>query len=145
MEYKIPEINNDASIPQITIDIMTPIRLFNLSEESKGTFPRPLSFAEEPNEISSNSELANQSNQKSIRQHSPCPQTRRTEAKTRKVTKDNYNLIKLIGDGAFSKVVLVDEVKTGKIYAMKIMDKAFLSRVISYLILGKKRNFGYER
>ena len=38
-------------------------------------------------------------------------------------------MIKLLGDGAFSKVVLVDEIKSGKRFAMKIMEKAFLRKV----------------
>jgi len=49
-----------------------------------------------------------------------------------RVTKDNFNLIKLLGTGAFSKVALVDEVATGKKLAMKVMEKAFLRKVFFF-------------
>ena len=48
----------------------------------------------------------------------------------KRITKDNFNLIKLLGTGAFSKVALVDDVVTGKKYAMKVMEKAFLRAVL---------------
>ena len=45
------------------------------------------------------------------------------------MSKDNFNLIKLVGTGAFSKVALVDEVGSGKLFAMKVMEKGFLRKV----------------
>ncbi len=47
----------------------------------------------------------------------------------RKTTKDNFSLIKLIGTGAFAKVALVEEIGTGRLFAMKVMEKSFLRQV----------------
>ena len=47
----------------------------------------------------------------------------------KKLTKDNFNLIKLLGTGAYSRVALVEEIGTGKKLAMKVMEKAFLRKV----------------
>eukprot|EP00829_Urostomides_striatus_P021802 TRINITY_DN9893_c0_g1_i2.p1 TRINITY_DN9893_c0_g1~~TRINITY_DN9893_c0_g1_i2.p1 ORF type:complete len:373 (-),score=92.17 TRINITY_DN9893_c0_g1_i2:11-1129(-) len=46
----------------------------------------------------------------------------------KKNTKDNFNLIKLLGTGAYSKVALVEEIDTTKQFAMKVMEKSFLRR-----------------
>lgn len=51
----------------------------------------------------------------------------------KKSTKDNYNLIKLLGTGAYSRVALVEEIGTGKQFAMKVMEKSFLRRVYIYI------------
>ena len=47
----------------------------------------------------------------------------------RRVSKDNFNLIKLLGTGAYSRVALVEEVGTNRTLAMKVMEKAFLKSV----------------
>ena len=47
----------------------------------------------------------------------------------RKISKDDYNFIKLLGVGAYSRVALVDKVGTGRKFAMKVMEKEFLQKV----------------
>ena len=45
-----------------------------------------------------------------------------------KVTRHDFEQIKVIGRGAFSRVILVRKKDTGRLYAMKIMRKDKLSR-----------------
>ncbi len=47
----------------------------------------------------------------------------------KRTTTDDYNMLSLIGSGAFSKVALVEQIATGKRYAMKVMEKKFLAEV----------------
>jgi len=61
-------------------------------------------------------------------QRSESPDPKRETRK--KNNKENYNIINLLGEGAYSKVVLVEEIITGFNYAMKVIEKAFLKKVI---------------
>ncbi len=40
-----------------------------------------------------------------------------------KMTLENFTLITVIGKGAYAKVILVKNIKTGKFYALKIIKK----------------------
>lgn len=42
----------------------------------------------------------------------------------KKVSMDDFNLMKVIGRGAFGKVVLVEKKDSKKLYAIKIMKKS---------------------
>ena len=69
--------------------------------------------------------------QKQIYPYSPqLSSTKKLSSQKHKISKKNFDLIKLLGTGAYSKVVLVHEVNTCKKFAMKIMEKSFLKRVI---------------
>ena len=122
-----PISSDDNSIPIIPIETVT-----ESSEEHKPTLPSP-PFNEETKENSKSRltvPLTPQIfNQYQNHQHLHNIQVKEKTNRKHKITKDDYNLIKLLGDGAFSKVVLVDEIKSGKRFAMKIMEKAFLSKV----------------
>jgi hypothetical protein len=48
----------------------------------------------------------------------------------RKNKRDEFKLIRLLGTGTFSKVVLVKQIASNKFFAMKVMEKAFLIKVI---------------
>lgn len=47
----------------------------------------------------------------------------KNSSKTKKLTIDNFTIIKVIGTGSFGKVMLVSKEDDGKIYAMKILKK----------------------
>mmetsp|Transcript_19481 Transcript_19481/g.27178 ORF Transcript_19481/g.27178 Transcript_19481/m.27178 type:complete len:694 (-) Transcript_19481:65-2146(-) len=55
------------------------------------------------------------------------------EPKQEKVSLDDFEQVKVIGKGGFGKVILARKIETGKIYAIKLMDKA--------KILNKPRDF----
>ena len=40
-----------------------------------------------------------------------------------KMTLDNFTLITVIGKGAYAKVIIVKNIKTGKYFALKIIKK----------------------
>ncbi len=45
---------------------------------------------------------------------------------------EDFNLIQLLGVGAYSRVALVEQVATKRRYAMKVMEKKFLAQVEGY-------------
>ncbi len=53
----------------------------------------------------------------------------RSQANLRKMSMSEFELISLLGTGAFSRVVLVEQGSTGKRFAMKVMEKALLQKV----------------
>lgn len=58
------------------------------------------------------------------------------EALAHRVSPADFTLMRVIGRGAFGKVLQVAHKGSGRIYAMKVMDKAFLARVrIDHLLL----------
>ena len=46
------------------------------------------------------------------------------KATGRKPSIEDYHLIKILGEGAFAKVIMVREKVSGKIYAMKVIHKS---------------------
>lgn len=54
------------------------------------------------------------------------------EALAHRVSPADFTLMRVIGRGAFGKVLQVAHKGSGRIYAMKVMDKAFLARVRAY-------------
>lgn len=42
---------------------------------------------------------------------------------TRKVTKDDFTMIKVIGTGSYGKVLLVKKKDSGRLFAMKVLKK----------------------
>lgn len=56
------------------------------------------------------------------------------KATSERVTQDDFMLLKLLGKGAYGKVVLVKKKDTGRIYAMKVIKKELAE---------KKKNNGY--
>lgn len=44
----------------------------------------------------------------------------------RKVSREDFSVIKLLGKGAYGKVLLVEEKNTKKKFAMKVLQKKFL-------------------
>ena len=43
-----------------------------------------------------------------------------------KISKLDFNMIKVIGRGSYGKVLLVKKKDTGKLYAMKVLKKTFI-------------------
>lgn len=60
-----------------------------------------------------------------------------TPTKKRQKRRNDFNIGKAIGRGAFGEVLKVQDIETGKFYAMKVLSKAHISREkkISYVIL----------
>ena len=46
----------------------------------------------------------------------------------KKITINDYLLIKNLGKGSYAKVISAKNIHTGKIYAIKVIDKAFIER-----------------
>ena len=51
---------------------------------------------------------------------------RQSQSKTGGVSKDDFNMLKVIGTGSYGKVLLVKKKETGKLYAMKVLKKKFI-------------------
>eukprot|EP00475_Leptophrys_vorax_P001013 TRINITY_DN10531_c0_g1_i1.p1 TRINITY_DN10531_c0_g1~~TRINITY_DN10531_c0_g1_i1.p1 ORF type:complete len:630 (+),score=147.33 TRINITY_DN10531_c0_g1_i1:32-1891(+) len=105
------------------------------SEEVKET-PAPL-LAEEESKISPESALNKKSIGPATRKKSsvvlpPSPRV--------KVTMDDFDLVKVIGRGAFGKVLLVRKRDTKIIYAMKILKKSGLKTAKQMQLLMNERN-----
>mmetsp|Transcript_7816 Transcript_7816/g.11595 ORF Transcript_7816/g.11595 Transcript_7816/m.11595 type:complete len:379 (+) Transcript_7816:195-1331(+) len=47
---------------------------------------------------------------------------------SKKVTKEDFQLLKTLGKGNFAKVLLVKKIDTGNIFAMKILDKSYVHK-----------------
>jgi serum/glucocorticoid-regulated kinase 2 len=43
-----------------------------------------------------------------------------------KISKDDFTMIKVIGKGAYGKVLLVKKKDSGRLYAMKVLKKKFI-------------------
>ena len=56
---------------------------------------------------------------------------------------EDFELIKIVGEGAFAKVILVKHKVNEKLYAIKAIEKAMLRKVFTYIhfitSIGKKR------
>ena len=57
-------------------------------------------------------------------------QSKKIKKKTNQIYINNYQIIKVIGEGSFSEVKLCIDTKTGIQYAIKQMNKKFLRRKI---------------
>eukprot|EP00347_Sterkiella_histriomuscorum_P005331 403357021 len=53
---------------------------------------------------------------------------RKLEKKKGKISKEDFNIISLIGTGSYGKVFLVRKIDTQKIYAMKVLTKSFVRK-----------------
>lgn len=51
-----------------------------------------------------------------------------------RLTRDDFEILKVIGRGAFGIVCVVKMVATNKIYAMKILNKWEMLKVLTYLL-----------
>lgn len=73
------------------------------------------------------------------RTNSPKPKVRRNR-------KEDFKMMRLLGSGAFATVMLTKKKDDEKLYAMKIVEKALLSRVSnSFIQIGKQGTVCYKR
>lgn len=49
-------------------------------------------------------------------------------SKTEKVTKNSFNMISVIGTGAYGKVLLVKKKDSGEYFAMKVIKKKYIKK-----------------
>ena len=50
------------------------------------------------------------------------------ENKKENITLDSFHLLSIIGRGSYAKVALIRKKDTGKIYALKILKKAYIKK-----------------
>jgi len=62
----------------------------------------------------------------------------KSQTNMKRITMNDYALLSLLGSGAFSKVALVEQISTKKRFAMKVMEKSFLERVIQHRQVNRK-------
>lgn len=69
-----------------------------------------------------------------------------TKQAVHKYKREDFEIVRLLGSGAFATVVLVRQKSDNRLFAMKIVEKALLSRVITILIqIGKKGSVCVKR
>lgn len=57
---------------------------------------------------------------------------------------DDYELLCVIGKGVFGKIYLVKEIKTGKVYAMKVVKKTLIEQQNKMKYIFTERNMLIE-
>jgi len=60
-----------------------------------------------------------------------------------KIDINDFDILSNLGEGAYAKVVLAKQKKTGRIYAIKMIDRKHIQKVINKI--GNERISGYSR
>ncbi len=130
-EYQLIKLHSSAEVckegPRKTSDVPTDSSTNEIStvpfiEETKTHNATPLNLPLSLSSIEPPVE-ASPAPTKAVCFESPCVSPRK------KMAPNDFSLLELVGMGAYSKVALVEQVATGKKFAMKVMEKKFLVRV----------------
>ena len=113
------------------------------SSTSSTSLPEPLSDIQRVSDISVSSPLMGEASQKDDNQGDDIETAKEEKEKVKvkvNIGPQHFDLLKLVGEGAFGKVILVRNVLDNELYAMKVITKKLLKRKNHYSYMKSERD-----